>query len=85
MLAFRPSTIAATSVSMALSFLRQQPWHATLTHYTGYTLADLKSCHVKMIDILCKDSSLKAVYKKYSSSKFERVSGDVKLQLQKTA
>lgn len=85
MLAFRPSMIASTAVSMALSFLRQNSWHATLTHYTGYTLADLAKCQAKMTDILRTGGSHKAVAKKYSSSKYERVSNYVQDCLKKKA
>ena len=74
MLAFRPSIIAATAVSMSLSFLRQKPWHATLTHYTGYNPSDLAKCKAKMTEILRTSHSHKAVAKKYSSSRYERVS-----------
>jgi len=74
MLAFRPSIIAATAVSMSLSFLRQKPWHATLTHYTGYNPSDLVKCKAKMTEILRTSHSHKAVAKKYSSSRYERVS-----------
>ena len=74
MLAFRPSIIAASAVSMALSFLRQKSWHSTLTHYTGYTAADLVKCQAEMTEIICTSTSHKAVAKKYASSRYERVS-----------
>ena len=85
MLAFRPSIIAATAVSMALSFLRQKPWHSTLTRYTGYTAADLTKCQAKMNEILRASKTHKAVAKKYASSKYERVSMLVQDRLQAKA
>jgi len=85
MLAFRPSIIAATAVSMSLSLLRQKSWHSTLTRYTGYTAVDLTKCQSKMNEILRTSKAHKAVAKKYASSKYERVSMLVQDRLQAKA
>lgn len=84
MLNFPPSIVAASAVSMALTFLQMPSWNTTLTHYTGYNATQLKSCISKMTEILCKSSSLKAVQKKYASSKYDRVSNDVSRLLKRS-
>ena len=78
MLQFPPSIIAASAVSMALSVLQMPVWNDTLSHYTGYKYNPLKKCIQKMTEIFSNQSSLKAVEKKYASSKYKRVSNDVK-------
>lgn len=74
MLRFKPSTIAAAAVYIARAMHRITPyWNDTLEHYTHHNVAQLRRCAETLNDsLLCTtdpSNSLRAIYRKYSSSK----------------
>ena len=73
MLKYKPSTIAAACVSLALKANNQPHWTPTLKSYTNYAQADLEPCMKEIRSMILSRGSLQAVKKKYSSSKFSRV------------
>jgi len=71
-----PSEIAAGAVYLANTMTNKLPsWTPTLTHYTEYTEAHVRTVAFDMNELLKKLSktTVKAIWKKYSSSKFEAV------------
>ena len=78
MLRFYPSTIAASVVHLAMKAsdtYADSTWTATMEHYTRHSLAALKTCETKVVELVRKGekSSLKAVKKKFTSTKYQRV------------
>lgn len=86
MLQFLPSMIAASAVNMAMRSLDHGSWNATLEYYTGYTEDQLRPCIQTMEGIIAHapSSSLKAVYKKWSSTKFGAVARIPMISMQPT-
>ena len=73
MLKYMPSTVAASCVSLALKANNQADWSPTLARYADYARADLEACMNEVRGHILSRSSLQAVKKKYSTSKFLRV------------
>ena len=82
MLKYKPSMIAAASVSLSRRTCNLRPvWHKTLAHYTEYEHGELHQCEHELWHLQQqqaneheKKESLKGIYEKYSSSKFKCVS-----------
>ena len=77
MLKYKPSMIAAAAVSLSRRTCHVSPvWHKTLTHYTQYEHDELRQCERSLRDLQRQASGneLRAIYKKYSASAFQRVS-----------
>uniref|UniRef100_A0A336L1A0 CSON002746 protein n=1 Tax=Culicoides sonorensis TaxID=179676 RepID=A0A336L1A0_CULSO len=82
---FHPSEIAASALYLSLKLFptgkvdRQTGsiWTETLQHYTKYTSAHLRPIVIEMLKILrvapTSMTKLKAVYNKYSSTKFDKI------------
>lgn len=73
MIKYMPSMIAASCVSLALKVNNQPHWSPTLERYTDYTQDKLSECMTEIRGLILSKGSLRAVKKKYSSSKFLRV------------
>lgn len=75
-LKYFPSTIAATSVVLALHTLGLPSWNPTLCHYTGFQLLDLQPClhDLHRTFSLAPKHAQKAVREKYQSASFHGVS-----------
>lgn len=75
MLQFLPSMVAAAAVNMAMRSLDHGQWNSTLEYYTGYSEEQLFPCIQTMEGIIehAPNASLKAVFKKWSSTKFGAV------------
>lgn len=75
-LRFPASKIAAASVNMMMrTRLGRSAWDARMVQHTGYTQEDLRDC-IEGIQMLINNqpnSNLKAVFKKYSNTKFGEV------------
>ena len=77
MLQFSPSMLACAALSCARRAVHKTPWNPTLAQYTGYDEAALKPCVCRMIQLMDpkhiaaagKKNTLRAVSKKFSSSK----------------
>eukprot|EP00951_Prasinocladus_malaysianus_P050657 scaffold682622_cov61-Prasinocladus_malaysianus.AAC.1 len=71
------SKIAAASVLLARQALGTGPWTHALEKHTGYDQKELQSLTDEMRGLMVKantdDSTLKAVHKKYSNSRFYEV------------
>jgi len=78
MLAYLPSTIAASAVYLALRMAGRTPWPKELERCAGYTEAVLALCVKDMSKLHgeAPKSKLKAVYKKYSQERFGSVAAD---------
>lgn len=78
---FTPSMIAASAVCLTRQVFGQEPWNATLSHYTQYKHEDLEQCLRLLAQIVLTTStqSLQAVKDKYSHRKFNQVSTTVPL------
>lgn len=77
MLAFLPSQIAASALLLARLIMKHpEPWNSTLQHYSSYSMSSLLEPVTKMSQLLAQVrlGKNKAVYQKYSSSKYMRVS-----------
>lgn len=76
LLGYLPSQIAASCTMLALYMLGKPRWSATLTHYSGYSPKDLKSCvnALHQLFLSAKTSSLPASRDKYASPKYGAVS-----------
>lgn len=76
MLKYSPSIIAAASVYLALRAKHGETslevWTPTVVFYTGYSKEEIMECanEIKQICVRGEKSSLKAVMKKYQSSRF---------------
>eukprot|EP01125_Pyxidicula_operculata_P011290 TRINITY_DN3696_c0_g1_i2.p1 TRINITY_DN3696_c0_g1~~TRINITY_DN3696_c0_g1_i2.p1 ORF type:complete len:343 (-),score=92.45 TRINITY_DN3696_c0_g1_i2:193-1221(-) len=73
LLKYVPSEIAAASVYIARKMTSKTPvWTSTLTHYSTYDEASVKSVAIDLNELLHKSqkSSLGAIRKKYSANKF---------------
>ncbi|KAJ3050569.1 G2/mitotic-specific cyclin [Rhizophlyctis rosea] len=73
-LSHTPSKVAAAGLLLARRLLRHTGWDANLTHYSGYTekqLADTVRLMVTYLEAPCK---FEALFKKYASRKFLKVS-----------
>ena len=74
MLKYTPSMIAASALFIANRKMgRDSCWSDVLSEYVEYNEQDLTGCIDDMIALVTSDTSLNAVKKKYSSSKFGRV------------
>jgi cyclin B len=73
---FLPSTVAAAALNVAMKMTNCGTWNGTLEHYSHYTESALLPCMSAIVALQNKQekSSLQAVHKKYSSSKFLEVS-----------
>ena len=81
----KPSLLAAAAVYLARCTLRVRSsdtsldplgrWTRTLEHYTGYSKADLKEAVLAIhgYHLAAEDSSLKSVFTKYRSKKYNKV------------
>jgi cyclin A len=74
---YLPSMVAASAVFVARLTLygENNPWTATLRHYTGYRASDLKECVKETHDLQCNTRKcvLPAIREKYSQHKFKCV------------
>ncbi|KAJ9161194.1 Cyclin-like protein [Coniochaeta hoffmannii] len=79
-----PSYIAAGAHCLARMMLRKGHWTAAHTHYSGYTLLQLKPL-VSLIIECCNDQVMHhwAVYDKYQSSRYKHVSAFVRSEISK--
>ncbi|THU61683.1 hypothetical protein C4D60_Mb07t25900 [Musa balbisiana] len=76
MITYWPSLAAASAVYAARSTLKRTPlWTETLMHQTGYSEQQLRKCAQQLVIFhsSAAESTLQAVYKKYSSTKFGAV------------
>jgi len=74
---YTPSQIAAAAVLLSRRMTNVSPdWDATLVHHTGYKRVHILQCAKLLNKLLKAESSKKssAIYRKYSSSTFYRVS-----------
>ncbi|KAH0556348.1 hypothetical protein GP486_005725 [Trichoglossum hirsutum] len=71
---YQPSHIAAASMYLARLILERGEWDATLTHYSGYTEAEIKPVFKLMVDYLVRPVAHEAFFKKYASKKFLKAS-----------
>ena len=74
----RCTTLAASALHLAMQVsdtYADATWTPTMAHYTRHDLAALKTCETKIIELVRKGekSSLKAVKKKFTSTKYQRV------------
>ena len=77
MLKYKPSMVAAASVSLSRRTCNIKPvWHPTLTHYTRYEHVQLRQCEraLRRLQRQAGGSELRAIYEKYQSSSVKRVS-----------
>eukprot|EP01128_Nolandella_sp_AFSM9_P002787 TRINITY_DN1317_c0_g1_i1.p1 TRINITY_DN1317_c0_g1~~TRINITY_DN1317_c0_g1_i1.p1 ORF type:complete len:208 (+),score=53.74 TRINITY_DN1317_c0_g1_i1:2-625(+) len=85
LLKYRPSHIAAGAVYIARKMLKssEPTWNATIEHYTELSEEEVRGVAGDMNILLNKSqkSSMKAIKKKYSTSKHHGVSGVQPLQL----
>ena len=73
MVKYLPSTIAAASVYLARKSLRHSPWSPTLLKYAKYAEDEILPCAQDITTIMGSQSSLQAVKKKFTSSKYGSV------------
>ncbi|XP_037940816.1 G2/mitotic-specific cyclin-B-like isoform X1 [Teleopsis dalmanni] len=86
MAAYKPSQVAAASLFLALHLLNGNAraatgfndahWTPTLRHYSRYSATDLRPITMKIAAIAknAPNAKLKAVYSKYQSTKFDKIS-----------
>lgn len=69
--------IAASIVLIALFMLGKPSWSTTLSHYSGYSPADLRHCAqaVHGLFLAASSSNLPASREKYAQAKYGSVSG----------
>ncbi|KAI3728195.1 hypothetical protein L6452_16827 [Arctium lappa] len=75
-LKFLPSLIAASAIFLAKWILDQDedPWNATLEHYTGYKVSELKVTVLVLQDLQLKNAApLHAIRQKYTQQKYKSV------------
>ncbi|XP_063700924.1 G2/mitotic-specific cyclin-B [Culicoides brevitarsis] len=78
---FHPSEIAAASLYLSLKLFPKSRktagscWTETLRYYTRYTSAQLRPIVIELLKILkgAPSAKLKAVFNKYSSTKFDKI------------
>ncbi|KAJ9549653.1 hypothetical protein OSB04_022196 [Centaurea solstitialis] len=73
---FLPSLIAASAIFLAKWTLDQDedPWNATLEHYTGYKVSELKVTVLALQDLQLNNAApLHAIRQKYAQQKFKSV------------
>ncbi|KAJ3164165.1 G2/mitotic-specific cyclin [Irineochytrium annulatum] len=73
-----PSQVAGAGLFLAREMLKRGSWDANLVHYSGYTQAQVEPCVKLMMDFLEKPQKHDALFRKYSSKKFMKVSLFVK-------
>lgn len=74
-LAYPPSMVAAASTLMARRVLNKGAWDNTMQFYSNYTEAELQPCIDHLTDFVQDiPTEFRAIYRKYSSSKFLRAS-----------
>ncbi|XP_031565308.1 G2/mitotic-specific cyclin-B-like isoform X2 [Actinia tenebrosa] len=75
---FLPSEIAAAALCLSMKLLDNSEWTQTLEYYSTYTETHLTTCMKRIAKLVLKtkdkDSKGKAVYNKYASSKFMKIS-----------
>nr|UST29464.1 g2/mitotic-specific cyclin-B-like isoform X1 [Haliclona caerulea] len=75
---FLPSEIAASALCLSMKLLDNSEWTQTLEYYSTYTERHLTPCLKRIAKLVLKakdkDSKGKAVYNKYASSKFMKIS-----------
>lgn len=73
---YLPSTIAASSICLALHTFHQQSWTSLLAKYTEYQLEDILPCVQDMhkIFVSAPSQTQQAVREKYKASKYSNVS-----------
>ena len=83
-LPYTPSLIAAASTCLARRILKKDGWTNVMEFYSGYSETELKPCISHMIQFVQESNEdFRAVYKKYSSSKFLRASLFVEQEVRK--
>ena len=81
MLKYKPSTISAAAVYLALKAVNTaNPWTSTLQHYSKYDLASIMPCAQDIVNIVqgTGTANLQAINKKYSQQKFGDAAGAAK-------
>ncbi|KAJ3034569.1 G2/mitotic-specific cyclin [Rhizophlyctis rosea] len=78
-----PSQVAAAGLYLARKILRDTEWDANLTHYSGYKEAQLMPCVRLMVSYLESPMKFEALFKKYASRKFLKVSMFVKERIER--
>jgi len=76
MLKFSYSQIAASSLYIANQFLLKiEPWSNLMEQYTKYNKENLETCIKSLLELkkVASESSLKAVFKKFSGAQFNKV------------
>uniref|UniRef100_A0A7S0HEJ3 Cyclin N-terminal domain-containing protein n=1 Tax=Hanusia phi TaxID=3032 RepID=A0A7S0HEJ3_9CRYP len=77
MLAYRPSMLVAASVCFAKKMLKEDPeWSEMLQHHTGYEVQNMIPCMNDLRGLILQaknETQYKAVYKKFSHSKYSQV------------
>ncbi|PGH27406.1 hypothetical protein AJ80_00884 [Polytolypa hystricis UAMH7299] len=71
---YRQSHVAAAAMYLARLILDRGHWHATLSHYAGYTKEEIMPVFRLMIDYLHRPVAHEAFFKKYASKKFLKAS-----------
>lgn len=76
MVHIHPSQIAAAALCLSIKILDNADWNETLTHYSKYSMAEVKPVIRKLAQLVLKADTgkLTAVKTKYQSSKFMRIS-----------
>lgn len=77
-----PSKVAAAALYLSMQIIKKIEWTETCEHYSRYSAADLKPVvhHLaKNLSSASTNSYLLAIYAKYGSSKFMRISKNAKL------
>lgn len=77
-----PSKVAAAALYLSMQIVKKIEWTETCEHYSRYSAADLKPVvhHLaKNLSNASTNSYLLAIYAKYGSSKFMRISKSAKL------
>ncbi|KAL9024715.1 MAG: hypothetical protein Q9196_006312, partial [Gyalolechia fulgens] len=69
-LQYPPSQIASGAMYLARLILERGEWNATISHYAGYTEAEIEPVFKLMVDYLRRPVTHEAFFKKYASKKF---------------
>ena len=71
----KPSLLAASAVYLARITLGRHEWTPTLEYYTGYSKSELQETvlAIHSYHLAAEESSLKSVFVKYKSKKYQRV------------
>lgn len=72
---YRPSVIAAASMSVALRCNKKRAWTPTLQQYTTLSEAELEPCVAEIMALVRRSPTAKftAVFKKYSQAKYLKI------------